>query len=328
MRILHISDLHFGAHNSHLAEDLKLRAARLKPDVILATGDLADQPEVFLLTQAREYLNQLQSHCCGNGNGGKSPRLLVIPGNHDARYYGSYRFSSSVYRKVFADLPTDFYDEAENVWIYGIDSSLEFRTGANGKVSPESLHQFHVRYQELQSRPGSQFDAAFKIVALHHHPVPIKYDDKQARWLTLTNAAEFLGEMLKKEVHLILHGHEHIRALVRYGRQFRHNINREVPILSLGTTLKQDHGEDRNCFYIIDIENSSSSADSGVAEKNEYALQNATVTCFEADKDAFNDDPYEQFSVVSEDAIRAKYLDVQKARSGYVYGDVASIAKI
>jgi hypothetical protein len=145
--------------------------------------------------------------------------------------------------------------------------------------------------------------------------------------LTLTNAAEFLGEMLKKKVDLILPGHEHIRALVRYGRQFRNDTNREVPILSLGTTLKQDHGEDRNCFYIIDIGNYSSSADSS-EEEHRYGLHNALVTCFEADKDAFSGDPQEQFAVVSETNTRAKYLDVQKARSGYLYGDISSIAKI
>ena len=326
MRILHISDLHFGAHNSDLADDLRLKVAKLKPDVILATGDLADQPEEILLTAARTYLGQLQSQCCNNGNGAKSPRLMVVPGNHDARYYGSYRFGAGSFHKVFADLQDDLYDETENIWIYGIDSSLEFRTGANGRVSADSLYRFRARYQELQKKPN--FDAAFKIIALHHHPLPIKYDDKQARWLTLTNAAEFLGEMLKKEVNLILHGHEHVRSLVRYGRQFRHNLNREVPVLSLGTTLKQDHGEEHNCFYLIDIENYSSAADVGLEEKSKPALHNAHVTCYEADMHAFNDDPYEEYSVVSESVIRAKYLNVQKARAGYIYGDVASIAKI
>jgi hypothetical protein len=77
-------------------------------------------------------------------------------------------------RKVFADVQRDLYDETENVWIHGMDSSLEFRTGANGKVSAESLRQFQARYEELRKKHPERFDAAFKVVALHHHPAPIK----------------------------------------------------------------------------------------------------------------------------------------------------------
>lgn len=332
MRILHISDLHFGAHNSDLAEDLKLRVANFVPvpDVILATGDLADQPDKALLKDARTYLEQLQSCCCKDDHA--PPQLLVIPGNHDARYYGSYRWGlkyragASNYWQVFGDLRPDCYNPTENVWIYGFDSSLEFRTGANGRVTAKNLGQFHAQYKKLREEHGEQFDAAFKVIALHHHPAPIKYDDKQARWLTLTNAAEFLGEMLKNRVDLILHGHEHIRAMVRYGRRLRDDASREVPILSVGTALKKDPGEDRNCFYMIDIGNYSSSADS--TSEGNAGLHNAIVTCYEADRNAFSGDPQKPFAVVSEADTRKKYLEVQKARLGYCYGEVSSIAKV
>jgi 3',5'-cyclic AMP phosphodiesterase CpdA len=330
VRILHISDLHFGAHNDNLAKDLQLRARSFDPpvDVILATGDLADQPEGALLREARTYLDELQSCCCSeSGNTTARPPVLVIPGNHDVRYFGNIRFHATQYWRVFSDLALDYYDQKENVWIYGFDSSLEVRTGANGRVSPKSLGQFRARFEELRKQHGERFEqAAFKIIALHHHPLPIKYDDKVARWLTLTNAGEFLGEMLKSRVDLILHGHEHIRASVRYGRTLPNSSTREVPVLSVGTALKRHHGEDRNCFYLIDVRNFSSSGEGN--GRNSHGLHNAFVTCYEADKDAYSGDPQEPFALVSEADIHKKYLDIEKVNFGYVYGDVSSIAKI
>ena len=43
MEILHVSDLPFGAHNSALADNLMQRVKSLQPDLIVCTGDLADE---------------------------------------------------------------------------------------------------------------------------------------------------------------------------------------------------------------------------------------------------------------------------------------------
>ncbi|MBI1787484.1 MAG: metallophosphoesterase [Acidobacteria bacterium] len=59
MRILHISDLHFGAHSAAIADDLVSQVRKHNPDVVLATGDLADNPRRGHFSAARDFLDKL-----------------------------------------------------------------------------------------------------------------------------------------------------------------------------------------------------------------------------------------------------------------------------
>src|SRR5262249_7314879 len=84
MRIVQVSDLHFGNHNPELARALIDRMKSVKPNVIVATGDLADEPRSKLFDDARNFLNELASHCQEvPGEDAGRPKLILIPGNHD-----------------------------------------------------------------------------------------------------------------------------------------------------------------------------------------------------------------------------------------------------
>lgn len=147
MRILHISDLHFGHHNPQLLESLKTRATILKPDLILATGDLAHHCDEVSLTAARNYLQELAKLCSQSPeaanqqlpsqspdganqqlssqapeaanrqlssqspDGANVPKLLVIPGNHDCSLGGWIPISATQrqYREVFGTFPSSHF---------------------------------------------------------------------------------------------------------------------------------------------------------------------------------------------------------------------------
>jgi predicted MPP superfamily phosphohydrolase len=318
MRVLHISDLHYGAHNEALASSLEHFVKTLQPDVILATGDLANHPDLGLLGEARAYLSRLEN-LCKPRTASEGPRLIVIPGNHDTRYWGSYRIGTNAYSTVFKGTDQEGLYRRENVWIYGFDSSLELRTGANGRVDADQLLRFERRRDSFQSQHGLDFERIYKIVAIHHHPLPIKYDDEKARWLTLTNAAEFLGRMLRSRVDLVLHGHEHVRARARYGRDDRRDP-RQIPVLSIGSALKT--GDEKNCCQLIDI----------VSEDNDGSGK-ATVTkvrvaVYEAEGDSYNAESAEEFDVLSTREAARRTFVLEKKRSKYSYGEVSSTTKI
>lgn len=87
MRLLHISDVHLGsdaAPHQHLAEFASFvrQADRLAPDVVLITGDFFENNRVqaSLVDAAMRLLERL-------------PRVVLLPGNHDALD------DSSVYRR-------------------------------------------------------------------------------------------------------------------------------------------------------------------------------------------------------------------------------------
>lgn len=107
IKIAHISDLHFDSEMTWPPQDPNQRwAARLlalkddlvdqKPNVLMVTGDIADNPswelvEGSLMTAWRNALDYLMDLCqtLFPGENQYTDRLFVIPGNHDAKVLGN-----------------------------------------------------------------------------------------------------------------------------------------------------------------------------------------------------------------------------------------------
>lgn len=252
MRVIHVSDLHFGSHSKVLANNLRDQIAAMRPDMIVCTGDLADEPDKLLVGQALDYLTSLQDACAGGGADHR-PKLMVVPGNHDVRRGGFLDRRRGTDPRLVPGDGTDYYSDRDNVWLFGFDSASEGKVGGSGFISDADVVRFHTRYQELEAKHKSRFTKdAVKIVAVHHHPLPVTHGhDFRARWLTMTNAGLFLGAVLVREVDLVLHGHEHIQAQARLWSSIGANARR-VCIVSLGSTLRQLSGDERNWFGVID----------------------------------------------------------------------------
>jgi predicted MPP superfamily phosphohydrolase len=83
LRILHVSDVHFGAKDD-FGEQGRITSAlvraverhQLRPDVCIFSGDLAHSGERAQLERGQQWLQELV-HACG------APDLFIVPGNHD-----------------------------------------------------------------------------------------------------------------------------------------------------------------------------------------------------------------------------------------------------
>ena len=73
LKIAHISDLHFGAHDDKLQRRLLEALRRFKPDLTIASGDIVEKPTDDNLQAARSFLDDL----------GKIGEFFLVPGNHD-----------------------------------------------------------------------------------------------------------------------------------------------------------------------------------------------------------------------------------------------------
>ena len=71
MRILHLSDPHFGAADPLVASAFLAKAEKIAPDVTILSGDLTMRARWPELADAKAFVERLPR-----------PRL-VIPGNHD-----------------------------------------------------------------------------------------------------------------------------------------------------------------------------------------------------------------------------------------------------
>src|ERR1035438_8724043 len=312
MRIVHISDLHFGKHDPSLAKSLLNELRRIQPNLVICTGDIGDSNDRRLFEAAAAYLEQVQS-CCSRIDG--APALITVPGNHDARDHGFlFGDRGKTYIASFGTAATDFYFEAHNLWVYGFDSATEGSIGGSGKIRDEDLNRFHDRYDELASQyPG--FADAVKVVAVHHHPLPVNWNaDAKDRWLTMMNAGSFLSAALYRRVDLILHGHEHLQARARLWSTLGAN-DHTVTVISLGTTLRAKAAEG-NWFGVIDIEKDEVKAYS-------YSSVGGVGSA------RFDSEPVAPaFFVRSRHESAERELSKVIRGRGYYYARVSSIAKI
>ena len=303
MRIVHISDLHFGQHNKLLKATLPQRIKALKADVIVCTGDLADNPDKKPLAEAYEYLDILQAACSSR----QDLKIIVVPGNHDYREKGFlWQDRKRPYLTIFGAGDADHYYEKDNVWIFGFDSASGGPAGGGGLILESDLERFHERYAMLQDLPA--FKDAFKIVAVHHHPLPVNWDSSwRDRWLTMANAGAFLSAVLFRRIDLVLHG-EHLQARARLWSTLGDN-DHETTIVSLGATLRRVDNPNRNWLGLIDIQPHG-------AHVEFYGSVGGA---------AFGDKPDPRFEIRSRS--QAADLDFVQARrdAGYGYREVAAL---
>ncbi|HJQ32082.1 MAG TPA: metallophosphoesterase [Pyrinomonadaceae bacterium] len=264
--IAHISDLHFRSGtdasklpwNALLAD---LARQEVKPDVIAVTGDLVDSPfgGVFGFrdeaTAAFENVCTYLEDLCRELEIDPATGLVVVPGNHDYRLSGIVRDRHQ---------PRKFYDKfggycrplllpSLRLCLFAMDSNQMERTLdlAAGTVERNDLVNFGTLVGQV---PGGHSDCT-KVVLLHHHPMPIastenssRFDDP--RYTLLKNAGQFMTNMVKAGVSLILHGHQHApgysKAVFPYGRGKEHMIT----VVAAGSSGRQV--EEYNLITVTD----------------------------------------------------------------------------
>jgi 3',5'-cyclic AMP phosphodiesterase CpdA len=114
--IAHLSDLHFGNHDSEV--ERRLRAdlqSDWKPDFIVVTGDLSERQRPWQFLKAKEFLQNIVSDLSDETH---STRVIVIPGNHD----------------VFVLLGRKPWENAFRAWEAG---------GSKGACRPANLEEFY-----------------------------------------------------------------------------------------------------------------------------------------------------------------------------------------
>ncbi len=253
-KIAHLSDLHFGfpyildvdlhkksiglpkVFDKTFVDHLADHVVEQKPHIIIVSGDLANNPSCYYMRKAREYLIRLLDRC-GLGH----DRLILLPGNHDVSFKGNFGFkplTSVCFEDIFEEWTSrrDFYDWDLGLFIYWFDSNPpRFSSFARGIVTTSELFRFRKTFSAfLQSAMSEQFVQSLKIAVLHHHPVPIPYTGSD-KLLMLDRAGNFLSEMLKHGVDLILHGHKHHWG---FSRIAFHGREGDIAVLAGGTAAK------------------------------------------------------------------------------------------
>jgi 3',5'-cyclic AMP phosphodiesterase CpdA len=64
-RLVHLSDLHFGAHDDDLVEAVESKVDELKPDLVVISGDFTQRARVEQFKDACDFLEQKRAEGFG-----------------------------------------------------------------------------------------------------------------------------------------------------------------------------------------------------------------------------------------------------------------------
>ncbi|MFW7377221.1 MAG: metallophosphoesterase family protein [Oligoflexus sp.] len=242
MKILQISDLHFGPP---FVEKVGLAvlefAAKSQADVIVITGDLTQRAKPYQFRQAKIFIDQLS----------KIAQTVTVIGNHDIplfrvveRLWRPYRLYQS-----FISRNLDFYVDVHDMRIVGLNSTHPYRKIKNGYLSPGQIK----KCQQFFSAPGAE-KIQTRILAMHHHLVPVPSFGHQE---VLPQAPKLLEQLNALDVHMVLSGHIH-RSFIGNSLDIYAGEKRDkgILIVSSGTTTsRRGRGaeQEKNTLNVVDI---------------------------------------------------------------------------
>jgi 3',5'-cyclic AMP phosphodiesterase CpdA len=190
-RILHVSDLHFGAQDDPILEQaLGGLIERVGPALVVASGDLTHRGRAAQHERAATFLRRFELP------------VLAVPGNHDIPYSFPARFTAPWHefeRQWQTTEPT--YAEA-GAHVVGVNSVRPWRHQSGG-VSDAQLERATARLQE--GAPG-----ALRVVALHHQLIGAPW---RTRKKPVARRTHVLSRLVDSGAELIVGGHIHQGAV-------------------------------------------------------------------------------------------------------------------
>ncbi|HEX8090860.1 MAG TPA: metallophosphoesterase, partial [Blastocatellia bacterium] len=295
--IAHLSDLHHPTIKEETWARLKSYLVERKPDLILVTGDLTNHPWPWRHIQVRRKLLELVDECQKSrltdavaATGTQQPSgtdkqrdvmLRVVPGNHDCAFWGNVGFyflkwvSFDLVFRGYQQTFFDFSTDKLKLYFFSFNSNPFIARWAKGAVSRRQLKSFQRKMDELQESQPDSINDAYKVALLHHHPMPIPYDEKLEKYLFLKNAGEFINAMAQNRINLVLHGHKHKPRIssVSLGTT---STSRNVSIVASGSTLKD--GEESTCNLITIYDNMRVEVKQAVANPGEDFIEKEVTT--------------------------------------------------
>lgn len=191
MRIIHLSDIHFGAANENTLEILRNKIIKSAPDLLIISGDITQNGYQNEFIAAEKYFASIPI------------KKFFVPGNHDMPQWEVFRRLTQPYklykRHINQELEPILIDN--DVVIIGLNTArviLPDNNWANGAISKSQINKI------LQIR---KTHANSKIILVAHHPMnrvldaPIKYK--------VFGAKAALMAIRQAKIDLVLSGHLH-----------------------------------------------------------------------------------------------------------------------
>lgn len=260
INLVHLSDLHFGAHDDRLVEALQGRIDELKPDLVVISGDFTQRARTEQFQEACRFLEALRE---------RGHEVLGVPGNHDVPLYDVLRrFLSPLTRyRRYVDETLCPFIELPGVAVLGINTarSLTFK---DGRISEGQIE--FIRETFARADPD-----AVRVLVTHHPLFAIPVGDEIERAVGRHELA--LDAIEETGVDLLLAGHAH-HAATHHASDLVTRSGGAL-VIQAGTATSTRVREQGQSFNTIDIDHGRV----GVAVNSwtGSAYERADVLCYE-----------------------------------------------
>jgi len=231
LQLVQLSDLHIGgAYFKQEIFDTIIYEVKnkLKPDVILITGDLTDEGLSSQFRRASLEIKRLTDVC---------PNVIILPGNHDYRHTGYLLF-----KKFF---PSSFYSSSHPSNVYSFNRTLIITLATARPDRDEGEVGYRQNLWLEKTLGDKKYRKNTKILAMHHHLIGVP--DTGTDKIVIVDAGDILRTCLQYKVDLVLCGHKH--------RPWLWNLE-TLDIAYAGTASStRFRGFTKNTYNIIEIDN-------------------------------------------------------------------------
>jgi 3',5'-cyclic AMP phosphodiesterase CpdA len=266
IRILHVSDLHFGWPAVPRQADAVETLAQSEPfDVVAISGDLAQRARAGEFQRAAVFLRDLRRPADGH----ERPALITVPGNHDVAWWFAplgIGDRSQLYAKYQRYINPDLEPvvRVPGATFVGLNTAAGI-TWHTLTWNPRDLSITGALRSEQLAWAADQFRRApagdAKVVVMHHNPMRGELSQR----FGLVRSARALTAFAAMGVDLVLCGHDHQEAI--------HAIERAPKgplVVTAGTISSRSRGGRPSAINVvtltptsIDVETRTWSLESG-----------------------------------------------------------------
>ena len=257
-RLIHLSDLHFGAHDPKLVDAVEQRIDDAKPDLVVISGDFTQRARTEQFEQACQFLERLKA---------AGHEVLGVPGNHDVPLYDVLRrFLSPLTRyRRFIDESLCPFHELPGAAVLGINTarSLTFKDGR--------INQDQVTYiRDTFSR--TRADTA-RILVTHHPLFALPVGDGPELGKAIGRQELALDAVAEAGVDLLLAGHNH-RASTHHAKDLVTEAGPAL-VIQAGTATSTRLRDEEQSFNLLEVGNAEVTVAVQAWDGNGYASSDA-----------------------------------------------------